>query len=167
MFDVIVISLVVLVPCAVLGALLQRIIGTRPAVHRPPGNPRSTSLSKVDRMSGKEFEDFLSGMFGQKGFSVELTPPSGDYGVDLILSHVVTGQRIAVQAKRYSPNRLVGIAAVQEVYAGKDYYDCSLALVVTTSDFTPNARAGADKLGVWLIGREDLRAEMARQSKGG
>ncbi|WP_084031585.1 restriction endonuclease [Anaerobacillus arseniciselenatis] len=37
-------------------------------------------------MSGRKFEEYLQALLIEKGYYVQLTPASGDYGADLILS---------------------------------------------------------------------------------
>lgn len=110
---------------------------------------KTSNVRQIMRLSGEDFETFLAQLYRNRGFLVEMTPRTGDYGVDLILTDPKTGQRIAVQAKRYSGS--VGIPAVQEVYFGMAYHKCHRAIVVTTADFTPNAIKGAEAVGVGLI----------------
>lgn len=113
--------------------------------------------AELDLLSGVEFEEFLAGLLRAQGYVVELTPNSGDYGADLILSK--DGQRIAVQAKRYVGS--VGVQAVQEALSGQAYYQCHIACVITTGTFTPNALELAEKSGVIMIGRDNLGTLMA------
>lgn len=116
--------------------------------------------SELDLHSGTEFEEFLAGLFRAQGYSAELTPVTGDYGADLILSK--DGQRIAVQAKRYVGS--VGVSAVQEALSGQAYYQCDTAWVVTTGTFTANAQELAKKSGVKMIGRSDIGNLMAQHT---
>lgn len=106
----------------------------------------------LDQLSGVEFEEFLAGLFRAQGYVAELTPTSGDYGADLILSK--DGRRIAVQAKRHLGS--VGVSAVQEALSGQAYYQCHTAWVITTGAFTPNALELAKKSGVKMIGRSEI-----------
>jgi restriction endonuclease Mrr len=89
----------------------------------------------VSAMSGAEFERFIGKLYTRLGYRVSLTHGGADQGVDLILSK--DGQKIAVQAKRWTG--VVGNKAVQEVIAGKLYYGCSHAWIVTSSTFSINA----------------------------
>ena len=77
---------------------------------------------------------------------IETTPVTGDHGADLLIR--VGSIRIVIQAKRYTG--VVGNAAVQEVFAAKQFYDADYAMVVTTSRFTNPAKVLADKLDVLL-----------------
>ena len=118
----------------------------------------AAQAAELDSLSGVEFEEFLAGLFRAQGYTAELTPASGDYGADLILSK--DGQRIAVQAKRYVGS--VGVAAVQEALSGMAYYKCHTAWVITTGAFTPNALELAEKSGVKMIGRSEIGNLMAQ-----
>ena len=117
----------------------------------------AAKAAELDQLSGVEFEEFLAGLLRAQGYVVELTPNSGDYGADLILSK--DGERIAVQAKRYVGS--VGVQAVQEAISGQAYYQCHTACVITTGTFTVNALELAEKSGVIMIGRDDIGTLMA------
>ncbi len=74
----------------------------------------------LDEMEGHDFEYFCADLLEQNGFiDVEVTKGSGDYGVDVLAEK--DGVTYAVQCKRYDGP--VGVKAVQEAYAGRDYYD--------------------------------------------
>lgn len=118
----------------------------------------AAKATELDQLSGVEFEEFLAGLFRAQGYAAELTPTSGDYGADLILSK--DGRRIAVQAKRYTGS--VGVQAVQEALSGQAYYQCHTAWVITTGAFTTNALELAQKSGVKMIGRSEIGNLMAK-----
>jgi HJR/Mrr/RecB family endonuclease len=67
---------------------------------------------------------------------------------------VKNNQRIAVQAKCYTGS--VGVGAVQEALAGKAFYHCDDAWVVTTGNYTMNAKQLAKKANVHLLGKTEL-----------
>jgi hypothetical protein len=98
-------------------------------------------------MKGTEFERFLRRVFRHLGYAVELTPKTGDQGIDLILT--APGRRIGVQAKRWANN--VGNEAVMAAYAGRAYYHCDSCIVITTSDFTRHAKELARGIGCRLL----------------
>jgi restriction system protein len=108
--------------------------------------------AELRQLSGTEFEQYLTGLFHQHGYQVELTPASGDYGADLLLSK--QGQRIAVQAKCYTGS--VGVSAVQEALSGMAYYQCHGAWVITTGTYTTNAVELARKSNVRLLDSTEL-----------
>lgn len=107
-------------------------------------------LSKVDKMTGEEFELYLKTYFEKKGYKVELTPLSNDYGADLICTN--KNEKVVVQAKRYEGT--VGNSAVQEVVAARDYYEADRCIVVTNSHFTKNAIELAEVNSVELWDRD-------------
>lgn len=113
-------------------------------------------MADIDRLSGKEFEQYLEVFFKQRGYQAHRTPYQGDYGADLILRQGEV--KTVVQAKRY--NRRVGVKAVQEAVAAKDYYRCDKVLVVTNSYFSPQAQTLAKANQVELWDRDVLVARL-------
>ena len=104
-----------------------------------------------DDMDGFEFEELTCDILVANGFEIaESTQNSGDFGVDVIAQR--DGIIYAIQCKRY--NGPVGIDAVQQVYAGRDFYECNVAVVLTNSYFSKAAQRLADKIGVVLWDRE-------------
>ena len=118
-------------------------------------------ITKLDSLTGEQFEDFLAVAFAKKGYQVERTIASGDKGADLVLVNS-RGIRTAVQAKRYADT--VGVSAVQEVLGGMAFYHCQHGIVVTTSRFSNAARelAGANRR-ILLWDRDELVRQMAGQ----
>jgi restriction system protein len=123
---------------------------------------RKSGILEVDKMSGREFEEYLQALLKGKGYYVQLTPASGDYGADLILS--AKGMKIIVQAKRYKKN--VGVKAVQEIASAKSHYKADECWVVTNSFFTEQARKLASSNQVRLIDRKLLMNWMLLENKG-
>lgn len=111
-------------------------------------------LSRIDKMSGEEFEVYLESMFRQQGYHAERVGGSYDYGADLLLKR--DGQTIAVQAKHYKGK--VGNQAVQQVVAAKNYYKADRYIVVTNSYFTKAASELADANEVKLIDRNWIKS---------
>lgn len=113
---------------------------------------RSLELSEVDKMTGIQFENYLVGLLKYKGYTnIELTPPQGDYGADLIVTF--HKQKIAVQAKQYNSWKPVGVEAIYQVLGGERKYHCSGTMVITTGFFTPQAYVLAEESGTELIDR--------------
>lgn len=100
-----------------------------------------------ENMEGHEFEFFCADLLSKHGFiDVEVTKASGDYGVDVLAEK--DGVTYAIQCKRYlNP---VGVKAVQEAYAGRDYYDRMVGAVMTNQYFTAPAVEAAKKLKILL-----------------
>ncbi len=103
--------------------------------------------------SGEEFENFLCEKINELQYvNCQKTKATGDQGVDLIVE--VGEKKIAVQCKLYSYP--VGNDAVQEVFSGKSFYNCDMAIVVTNSSYTRSAFELAKQLGVKLLHHNEL-----------
>ncbi len=110
-------------------------------------NKRGTASDAFEDMEGHEFEHFCANLLKQKGFGeVEVTKGSGDYGIDILAEK--DGITYAIQCKRY--HAPVGVKAVQEAYAGRDYYDRMVGAVMTNQYFTTPAVEAAKKLKILL-----------------
>ena len=92
-------------------------------------NIKKSGIYDIDKMKGSGFEDYLYTLLKTKGYSVNKTPVTGDYGADLVLHG--NNKKIIVQAKRYKNN--VGIKAVQEIAAAKSHYKADECWVITNS----------------------------------
>ena len=109
-------------------------------------------VTKLQGMSGTEFEDYVARIAKSSGVPVIMTSTTGDWGVDIIVGK--RPNRLAVQCKRQA--RPVGSGAIQEVVAGAPMHDCIRTMVVTNHEFTPAARKLAELHGCELVGGADL-----------
>lgn len=106
-----------------------------------------------DNMDGHEFEHFCAKVLSLNGFQhVSVTQGSGDQGVDIIAFK--DGIKYGIQCKCY--NSSIGNRAVQEVFAGKTFYQCHLGVVLTNSYFTSSAIELAKHDGIALWDRDKL-----------
>lgn len=107
----------------------------------------------IDEMEGHDFEYYCADLLKRRGFQgVEVTRGSGDYGIDILAEK--EGVTYAIQCKCYSAP--VGVKAVQEAYAGRDYYDRMVGAVLTNQYFTAPAIEAAKKLKILLWNRDYL-----------
>lgn len=98
-------------------------------------------------MDGLQFEHRCAELLRYRGFhKVTVTKGSGDQGIDILAQK--NGLKYGIQCKYYS--HPVGNQAIQEAYAGADFYDCDAAMVMTNNTFTRAARELAEKLEVEL-----------------
>ena len=108
---------------------------------------RRRYVNSYEDMEGHEFEYYCAELLEQRGFvEVEVTRGSGDYGIDILAEK--EGVTYAIQCKRYTTP--VGVKAIQEAYAGRDYYDRMVGVVMTNQYFTTPAVEAAKKLKILL-----------------
>ena len=99
------------------------------------------------KLDGPEFEAYVALVLADNGFKhVEITKGSGDQGVDILAER--GGRTYAVQCKNYAG--AVGNFAVQEAYAGAQFYGCDAAAVICPGSFTRGAKELAQSTGVIL-----------------
>ncbi|MDO5291810.1 MAG: restriction endonuclease [bacterium] len=115
---------------------------------------RIATIDEIDIMTGVEFEEYLQQFFEGAGYNATMTPMSNEYGTDLILKK--DGYTYVVQARHYNGVK-VGIQAIQEAVASKEYYNAQLAVVITNNYFTPNAKRLAESNYVLLWDRDDVK----------
>lgn len=110
----------------------------------------SFQKQEMDELDGRDFEFFCADLLKRRGFmEVEVTKGSGDYGIDILAEK--EGITYGIQCKCYQEP--VGVKAIQEAYAGKEYYDCMVGAVMTNQYFTAPAVEAAKKLKILLWDR--------------
>lgn len=144
-WDIVIISLIVLIILIFFASIFTQI------------RRRNRIPDDIDLMEGHDFEYFCAGLLQKRGFmEVEVTKGSGDYGIDILAQK--DGITYAIQCKCYTAP--VGVKAVQEAYAGRDYYDCMVGAVLTNQYFTSPAVEAAKKLKILLWDRGYLESMM-------
>lgn len=109
-------------------------------------------IEEIDTMTGVDFERYLKWLLAKRGYRDVTLTETFDLGVDVIA--IKDGERWAIQAKRH--RHPVGLDAVRQVVAAKDFYGCDRTMVITNSRFTPNAHTIARSNGCILIDRPQL-----------
>lgn len=123
---------------------------------------RNRRPADIDMMEGHDFERYCAVLLRSRGFlDVEVTKGSGDYGIDILAEK--DGITYAIQCKCY--NQPVGVKAIQEAYAGRDYYDRMVGAVLTNQYFTTPAVEAAKKLKILLWDRGYLESMIAEGKK--
>lgn len=103
--------------------------------------------SRHEALDGELYERYCARFLEENGYEdVEITKRSRDYGIDILA--VKDGVTFGIQCKSYDAP--VGISAVQQAYAGKDYYDRMVGVVMTNSTYTEPAKEMAHKLKIIL-----------------
>ncbi|MBO5347079.1 MAG: restriction endonuclease [Lachnospiraceae bacterium] len=111
---------------------------------------RKYDVHSLDEIEGHEFEYYCAELLRKRGFiDVSVTKGSGDYGIDILAEK--DGVTYAIQCKAYTTP--VGVKAVQEAYAGREFYDRMVGAVLTNQYFTKPAVEAAKKLKILLWDR--------------
>lgn len=111
---------------------------------------KNCDVQELDEIEGHDFEYFCADLLKKRGFvDVTVTKGSGDYGVDVLAEK--DGVTYGIQCKAYATP--VGVKAVQEAYAGKEYYDRMVGAVLTNQYFTKPAVEATKKLKILLWDR--------------
>lgn len=114
-------------------------------------------ITSIDGMDGHDFEYFCAKILKVNGFTeVSVTKGSGDQGVDILATK--DGIKYAIQCKNYAS--ALGNTPIQEVNAGKTFYNCHVGIVMTNSTFTPGAKTLAQATGTLLWDRSILKKMM-------
>lgn len=116
---------------------------------------RRASLADIDKMADRDFVRYLAFLFNRAGFSVQFTPPAGNYGVDLVLLHPGTEERISVHARRSAEP--VSLPSVRQAQAARAYYDCTRSIIVSNGAFDEAAQEAAQFCAVSLVDRAKLQ----------
>ncbi len=104
----------------------------------------------MDEMEGHDFEYYCADLLKAAGFlEVEVTKGSGDFGADILAER--DGVTYAFQCKCY--DKPIGVKAVQEIYAGRDFYGRMVGVVMTNQYFTQPAVELASRLNIMLWDR--------------
>ena len=114
------------------------------------GYRKKYEVNELDEIEGHDFEYYCAELLKKRGFiDVTVTKGSGDYGVDVLAEK--DGVTYAIQCKAYTAP--VGVKAVQEAFAGREYYDRMVGAVLTNQYFTKPAVEAAKKLKILLWDR--------------
>jgi len=110
--------------------------------------PTSISLAtKLNSMSGQEFEEFVAAVYKKKGYRIEYTQVTGDHGIDLVMRK--DNKKTVVQCKRW--NDSVGEPIVRDFFGSMVSEGADQGVIVTTASFTPQAVAFAANKPITLV----------------
>lgn len=107
---------------------------------------KSQLLERLHQLSPDGFEKFVIYLLRRQGLHLQQTGGSGDEGVDAIgtapISSVLSS-RVAVQVKRYAPDKPIGRETVALFQRDAQTKGAERAIIVTLSRFTEPARKAA------------------------
>lgn len=112
----------------------------------------------LQQMDPYDFEHFIADLWTRMGWETEVSSAAMDEGVDVVARKTSPyDQTTLIQAKRYGPNSTVGSPDIQQYASLSHQYDgVDKVVIVTTNQFTSQARDLADRLNVKLINGDDL-----------
>ena len=118
----------------------------------------SEILTKLRGLSYRHFEQFVADVWQERqGWSTEVSSPGADGGLDVMGQPPDGGPKTALQCKRNQEGNKVSSRRVQQYSALRNQWtDVEGVTIVTTSEFTKNAKEMADRLDVRLINGERL-----------
>lgn len=106
-------------------------------------------------MTPRQFEELVCEHYRKQGYKAEITPLSGDYGIDVFATK--GKEKLAIQAKMYgSSTRKINRQCVMELHGAKDYFDCTKAIIATDGTFFKDAIQVAEKLNIDIIYLDSL-----------
>lgn len=96
----------------------------------------------VYKMDPRKFEELVAELLVRENFKVELTKAKSDGGRDVLAySDSSLGKHLHLfECKRYAPHRRVGVPLVRTLYGVLNDENATSAALVTTSEFTRDAR---------------------------
>ncbi len=116
-----------------------------------------TNLAAMDWL---DFENLIRELFEKEfskgGGEVKITQASRDGGVDAVAfdPDPIRGGKVVIQAKRYT--NTVGVSAVRDLYGTVHNEGANKGILVTTSDFGPDAYAFAKDKPLTLLSGGEL-----------
>jgi len=100
----------------------------------------------------QQYELMCHSLLESSGWSVVLTEAGGDFGVDLIAAK--SDLKVAIQCKKHK--NTIGVKAVQEVFSGGKYHNCTHMIVCSNVGYSKSAKKLALNLGVELLHHDYL-----------
>jgi len=100
----------------------------------------------------REFELLISKLYANLGYQTELTPLSGDDGIDV--KAMKDGKLTIIQAKQ--SKHPVGSPVIQTLYGSMAHVLADKAICVSTSGFTTEAARFAGSKNIELLDSQDL-----------
>lgn len=115
-----------------------------------------TGIDTIRAMNWKAFELLVGEGFRRQGYAVEETGLGGaDGGIDLVLRK--QGETVLVQCKQWR-SRQVPVTVVREMFGLLAHHNASAVIIVSTGDFTADARQFATGKPIELINGDQLVA---------
>jgi predicted Mrr-cat superfamily restriction endonuclease len=113
---------------------------------------KSRFIYTNEKSTWQQYELMCHSLLKSKGWNIFLTQAGADFGVDIIASK--DDFKVAIQCKKHK--NTIGIKAVQEVFSGSKYHDCTHAIVCSNIGYSKSAKKLAENLNVKLLHHDYL-----------
>ncbi|MGZ5446011.1 MAG: restriction endonuclease [Thermoanaerobaculia bacterium] len=113
----------------------------------------ATHPNSLHTMNPQLFERLVAEIFRSYGCSVELTSKTKDGGYDIIAirRNLPTDIRILIEAKRFAPDRSVGVGIVRSLYGVLASTSASQLVLATSSHVTRDAKLEFARVIPWQL----------------
>lgn len=128
-------------------------LGLTASGSNPSASTEAWSLDLIRELEWKRFEMLCAGFYDAKGYHPKTTRIGADGGIDIVLyrKSAPAGRPFGVvQCKAWS-NRPVGIKPIRELFGVKAAENAPLAVFMTTTDYTDEAKGFAKGKHLELI----------------
>lgn len=124
----------------------------------PEDQNKQRVLQQLRTMDPYDFEHFVADLWEVRGWNTTVSQESVDQGVDIVATKEDPfPQKQVIQAKRYNSDNTIGSPKIQQYASLRQQEDrADATVIVTTSQFTQQAKNLAQKLNVKLVDAEDL-----------
>jgi HJR/Mrr/RecB family endonuclease len=101
----------------------------------------AANANRLRSIGPRDFEELIANLLEREGYRVIITPASKDGGRDLIATtNSPLGSHLyLVECKHYSPNHLVGVELIRNLYGVVEMERATAGLIITSSSFTSGA----------------------------
>lgn len=123
----------------------------------PPWREIITELSKTPKLlhtiDARLFERLVAEIFRSYGWEVELTSKTKDGGYDIIAvqRNMPSDMKILIEAKRYHPDRSVGVGIIRSLYGLKSLYPVNKVMLATSSYVSLPAKKEFQRITPWEL----------------
>jgi restriction system protein len=115
-------------------------------------------------MKPSEFEKYIAEYYQRLGYIVQVTPLTGDYGVDVIA--IKGEEKIAIQAKMYgNSTRKVNRETIMQLYGAMAYRQCNKAVIATDGECMNDAVEVAKSLGVEILYLDSASSSISKETE--
>lgn len=111
----------------------------------------SEIISQLVDLRNKQFEKIVSEIWDHRGWNTSMTPKQ-DKGIDVVAEkYEPFHQKQLLQVKKYTDRRVSSEEIQQYASLKQQQRDADMVVVVTTSEFSKNAREISEQLNVKLV----------------